>query len=91
MTDHIALASEILEHLRGYAIPDRPFCSLHPYTLLKPLLTHAPSESGKENIAKDIIHNFKTDFTTTSLTRLADDWWTYFFNPRNILSSTRDK
>ena len=86
--NHVPQAIEILNSVRDIEFEDRP-AYLHAYKLRSALLIYAPSESAKQEIAKDIL---KVDITAdrdtiSDLTSLTDYWWTTLLVPYNILSS----
>lgn len=73
-------ASQILARIKDHSFSGRQQY-LHPYFLLSALLTHAPTPSGKMEIANDIINSDGPDLVA-ALTRLTDYFWTSLLVPR---------
>lgn len=84
--NYIPEALQILNSVQDSVFVDRPIY-LHPYTMLTALLIYAPTETAKQEIAKDIIDITANDGTTAGLIKLTDYWWTTLLIPCNILYS----
>jgi hypothetical protein len=82
--NYMTEAIQILDTVQDFVFPDRPEY-LHPYTMLKALLTHAPAETAKQDIAKNIIESTVEGNIVTGLTNLTDYWWATLLVPRNSL------
>ena len=82
--DYMAEAIQILDTIKDYEFLDRPEY-LHPYPMLKALLIHAPAETAKQEIAKDIIDNTVDRDILEGLISLTDYWWTTLLVPCNTV------
>jgi hypothetical protein len=82
--NYVTEAFQILDTVQGLVLPDRPGY-LHPYMILTELLTHAPAEIAKQEIAKDIVENAADGDIVAGLIKLTDCWWTTLLVPRNVL------
>jgi len=71
----IDAAFALLDTIREELLCDRPHYR-QPHIVLTALLTHAPTYSGKENIAKDILAETDDDERLSYLTRLTDYYFT---------------
>jgi len=78
---YVPEATAILNAIKDRDIPQRPSYR-HPYTLLTALLTHAPTQSSQNEIAKDIIDNAdREDDILNGLVALTDYFWTALLVP----------
>jgi hypothetical protein len=82
--NYMTEAIQILNTVQDFIFPGRHEY-LHPYTVLKALLTHAPSETAKQDIARNIIEITAEGDIVAGLTDLTDYWWTTFLVPRKFL------
>lgn len=73
-------AFQTLERIKNRAFSGRQQCC-HPSVLLAALLTHAPTLSGKSEIASEIINCANYDLVG-ALIRLTDYFWTSLLVPR---------
>lgn len=78
--DPVKEAFQILSNVKDFAFPGRQQY-LHPYVMLSALLTHAPTLSGKTEVARDIIEGTRADLTG-GLVALTDYFWTSLLVPR---------
>jgi hypothetical protein len=80
-SNYLSEATAILNAVKDHAYTQRPSYQ-HPYILLTALLTHAPSESGRKEIAKDIVDNAANeDGIFNGLIRLTNYFWTSLLVP----------
>jgi len=77
--NYVVEATAILQAIKDHDIPQRPSYR-QPYTVLTALLTHAPSQSAQNEIAKDIVHNAADE---DGLVQLTDFFWTALLVPCN--------
>src|SRR5438045_1722429 len=78
--DAVHQAFQILARVKDQPFADRQDY-LHPFTFLSALLTHAPTLSGKAEIANDIVTSDNANLVS-SLARLTDYFWTSLLIPR---------
>jgi len=82
--NYVPEAFSVLKTIEDHEFPDRAR-HLHPYTMLTALMIHAPTETAKQEIAKDIIDNTADGDILAGLTSLTDYWWTTLLVPCNAL------
>lgn len=87
--DYIPEATQILNNVKDFVFTDRPEY-LHPYKVLRALITHAPSDSAKQEIARDIVDNTTQEDPVKGLTDITEYWWKMLPVPCNILHFTFD-
>lgn len=81
--DILSAAWAIVDAIEKHELPSRP-AYLHPHKMLSALLTHAPTDSGKREIAKDIVDNGMTGRDAmTGLIELTEYFWTALLVPCN--------
>jgi hypothetical protein len=82
--DYIPEALQILNTVKDFVFTDRPEY-LHPHKVLTALMIHAPSDTAKQEIAKDIVDNTDDNDPVKGLTLLTEYWWRTLLVPCNIL------
>ena len=82
--NYMTEAFQVLGTIQGFVFPGRPGY-LHPYTILTALLTHAPAETAKQDIAMGIVESAAEGDIVAGLMNLTNYWWTSLLVPRNSL------
>ena len=82
--DIVSAAWAVIGAIQNQELPNRP-AHLHPHRMLSALLTHAPTESAKREIAKDIVDNRGGggQELMAGLIELTDYFWTALLVPCN--------